>query len=91
MNTLHIETNHGFVELENFHIEHKPRTWGDCKGTYAVAVGTVKASVETSRLFHASSSREVYPKGTVVECAVYNMPYCTDKEKDTWFVSTVSF
>ena len=91
MKKLHIDTCHGFVELVDAVIEQHARTWGDRQGTYAVAVGTVSNSCETSRLFSATSSREMYPKGTKVEYACYHQPYCTDVEKDTWYVSTVSF
>ena len=89
-NLLFIETSHGFVELADFEIQHRPRTWGDRKGTYAVAVGRVVASRETSRLFWATSSSEVYPVGQIVEYAVYREPYCTDKAAGKWRVSTVT-
>lgn len=90
MKQLYIETNHGFIQLRDVSIEQHPRTWGDRKGTYAVAVGTVEASAQTSRLFTSSSTTEVYPKGERVEYAVYRAPYCVDAAADSWRVSTVT-
>lgn len=90
MKTLYIETNHGFVELGDVTIEQRPRNWGDRNGTYPVAIGTVLDSSETSRLFHVTSTREVYPKGSRVEYAIYREPYRTSEARDSWRVSTVS-
>jgi hypothetical protein len=87
---LYIETNHGHVTLVDAEVKREPRTWGDRTGTYCVAVGTVESSSETSRLFHATSTREVYQKGTRVEYPIYREPYCMDQEADSWRVSTVT-
>lgn len=90
MKHLYIETNHGFVDLKDVTIEERPRTWGDRLGTYKVAVGTVVASAETSRLFGAHSTKEVYPKDSKVGVAIYRQPYCTGISADTWRVSIVT-
>lgn len=90
MKHLHIETNHGHVALTDVTLVDHPRTWGDRTGTYVVAVGTVESSGQTSRLFHASSTREVYPKGKLVEYPIYRKPWCCDAAADKWMVSTVS-
>jgi hypothetical protein len=90
MKTLYIETNHGYVKLADVTIVEHPRTWGDRRGTYLVAVGTVLGSSETSRLFHCTSTREMYPKGSTVEYPIYRQPYRTSEADDAWRVSVVS-
>lgn len=90
MKQLFIETNHGHITLQDVTIEQRERNWGDRTGTYAVAIGTVESSAETSRLFHCTSTREAYPKGSRIAYAIYRQPYCTDKALDCWRVSVVS-
>ena len=91
MKSLLIETNHGFVHLGNVELEERPASWRS--GTYIVAIGTVLDSAETSRLFHATSTREVAPKGTKLEYPIYRQPgiaYGKPADSDEWFVSVVS-
>lgn len=90
MKTLYIETNHGYVELGDASLKHYPRNWGDRQGTYPVAVGTVLGSSETNRLLWATSTREPYPKGEVIEYPIYREPRCTSEADDSWRVSVVS-
>lgn len=90
MKRLYIETNHGHVTLVDVTIKHVPRTWGDRQGTYVVAEGAVESSSETSRLFHVSSTREVYAKGGLVEYPIYREPYRSSLADDEWRVSTVT-
>lgn len=90
MKRLYIETNHGHLCLVDAHITHEPRTWGDRVGTYVVAHGTVESSSETSRLFHATSTREMHPVGALVGYTIWREPRCDDAAADSWYVSTVS-
>lgn len=90
MKTLYIETNHGHIKLADVTLSRLPRTWGDCKGTYVVARGTVVSSGCDRHRFWATSTREVYPVGSVQDVAVWREPYCCDPAADAWRVSTVT-
>ena len=87
MKNLIIETNHGFLHLRDVTIT-KNETYG------SQAEGVVVASAQTSRLFTASSTREIAPKGSRYSYTIWRAPQAPwkddDKDSDTWRVSTVS-
>jgi hypothetical protein len=91
MNELYIETNHGFLHLRDVELREMELTGTSYEGRgWKVARGTVIAGSETSRLFHATSTKRETP-GEIQECPLYGRkPYCTDEAADKWYVSCVT-
>lgn len=82
---LTIETNHGFVQLDDVTITRED------EGRYSQikAAGTCTGGGETSRLFHVSSTRQ-FPTGVPRTEWLWRDPWCSDKGADHWFASRVS-
>lgn len=82
---LTIETNHGFVELEDVTItRHNDRKYEKIE-----AVGICTGGGETSRLFWATSTRK-FETGVQRTEYLWREPNCSDKTKDHWHTSRVS-
>lgn len=80
---LHITTNHGYLHLRDVTLEpylYEGRTWH-------TAVGTVVDGAETSRLFHASSTKREEPGKVVRYPLDGRKPY--QDSAGVWHVSTV--
>lgn len=73
--SLYIETNHGHVKMTDVTLEERT----DGRYAYVNCKGTCVSSSETSRLFWATSTRQMFEPGAVCEYSIWRQPYGNDE------------